>query len=72
VQRVDQAAAGAPGLVEIGAWQDHGSGRLVGIAQWESEDAYRAAADGIFAAVADDPFDEWWERPPDVLHLTRP
>jgi hypothetical protein len=34
--------------------------------------AYRAAAGGIFAAVADDPFDEWWERPPDVFRLTQP
>jgi heme-degrading monooxygenase HmoA len=70
--RVDEAAQGSPGLVQIGAWQDQRSGRLVGIAMWESQDAFAASAERIFQAVADDPFDQWLERPPDVFHLTQP
>jgi heme-degrading monooxygenase HmoA len=71
MNRVDQAALGAPGLVQIGAWRDQGSDRLIGLAQWESEEDFQAAHDRIFAVVADDPFDVWCERPPEVFHLTR-
>jgi heme-degrading monooxygenase HmoA len=72
MQRVDQAAHGAAGLIEIGAWRDKDTGRLVGLARWESAEAFAASAEAIFAVVADDPFDQWCERPPDVFHLTRP
>jgi Antibiotic biosynthesis monooxygenase len=72
MHRVDEAAAGAPGLVQIGAWRDQDSDRLVGLALWESEEAFQVAAPRIFAAVADDPFDEWSARPPEILHLTQP
>ena len=72
MHRVDKAAQGAPGLIAIGAWRDQNSGRLVGLAQWESEQAFQAAAPRIFEAVADDPFDEWWVRPPEILLLTQP
>jgi hypothetical protein len=72
MHRVDKAAAGAPGLIQIGAWRDQGSDRLVGLALWESEDAFQAAAPRIFATVADDPFDEWSAQPPEILHLTQP
>ena len=48
MHRVNQAAAGAPGLIEIGAWRDQGSDRLVGLARWESEEAFQAAAPRIF------------------------
>lgn len=72
MRRVDNAAQGAPGLVQIGAWRDQKSGRLVGLAIWESQEAFQAAAERIFQAVADDPFDLWSERPPDSFHLTQP
>jgi uncharacterized protein YndB with AHSA1/START domain len=72
MQRVDAAAQGAPGLLEIGAWRDERTGCLVGLARWESAEAWQASAEQIFAVVADDPFDQWCERPPDVFHLTRP
>jgi len=71
MHRVDAAAQGAPGLVQIGAWRDQRSGRLVGLALWESAEAFEASAERIFAAVADDPFDQWLELPPDVFHLTQ-
>jgi heme-degrading monooxygenase HmoA len=72
MHRVDQAAQGSPGLIEIGAWRDEGSGRLIGLARWESAEAFQASVERIFSAVADDPFDLWFQRPPDVFHLTQP
>ena len=72
MRRVDAAAQGAPGLVRIGAWRDAKSDRLVGLAMWESREAFEAAAPGIFATVADLSMDEWVERPPDTFHLTQP
>ena len=72
MHRADAAAAGAPGLIQMGAWRDERSGRLVGLALWESAEAFEAAHERIFAVVEDDPFDERCERPPDVFHLTQP
>ena len=72
MMRVDAAAQGAPGLIEMGAWRDAGSGALIGLARWESAAAWEAAAERIFSVVANDPFDEWCERPPQVFHLTQP
>jgi heme-degrading monooxygenase HmoA len=71
MHRVDAAAQGAPGLIQIGAWRDQRGDRLVGLALWESAEAFEASAERIFAAVADDPFDQWLELPPDVFHLTQ-
>jgi heme-degrading monooxygenase HmoA len=71
MHRVGAAAQGTPGLIEIDAWRDTGSDRLLGLARWESEADYQAASEAIFAVVADDPFDVWCELPPEVFHLTR-
>jgi heme-degrading monooxygenase HmoA len=71
MHRVDEAAQGAPGLIQIGAWRDQSSDRLVGLALWASAEAFEASAERIFAAVADDPFDQWLQQPPDVFHLTQ-
>jgi heme-degrading monooxygenase HmoA len=70
--RVDAAARGATGLIQMGAWRDVRSDRLLGLALWESPEAFQASAERIFAVVADDPFDRWLEQPPDVFHLTQP
>jgi heme-degrading monooxygenase HmoA len=43
MHRVDEAAHGAPGLIQIGAWRDAGSDQLVGLALWESPEAFEAA-----------------------------
>jgi heme-degrading monooxygenase HmoA len=72
MRRVDQAAQGAPGLIQIGAWRDQRSDRLVGLALWESAEAFHASAERIFQAVADDPFDQWLRQPPDVFYLSQP
>ena len=61
MHRVDKAAEGTPGF-----------NRLVGLATWESAEAFQASAERIFQLVADDPWDRWCERPIDVFHLTQP
>ncbi|MFY9865885.1 MAG: antibiotic biosynthesis monooxygenase [Trebonia sp.] len=69
---VDEAAEGSRGLIRMGAWRDENSNRLVGLAMWESREAYEAAAERIFQVVADDAWDQWCERPIDVFRLTQP
>lgn len=69
MQRINEAAHGAPGLLKIGAWRDIPTGRLVGVSMWESREAFEAAQKRIFAAAADLPFDQWEEHPRDVLLL---
>jgi uncharacterized protein YndB with AHSA1/START domain len=57
---------------QIGAWRDERSDRLVGLALWESAEAFHASVERIFQAVADDPFDQWLQEPPDVFYLSQP
>jgi heme-degrading monooxygenase HmoA len=72
MHRVDKAAEGTPGLIQMGAWRDENGNRLVGLAMWESEEAFKASAERIFQVAAHDPWDQWCERPIDVFHLTQP
>jgi heme-degrading monooxygenase HmoA len=72
MHRVDKAAEGTPGLIQIGAWRDENSNRLVGLAMWESKEAFQASAQRIFQIAAGDPWDQWCERPIEVFHLTKP
>jgi hypothetical protein len=53
----------------MGPWREIDGGRLVGVAIWESREAFLAAAPGIFAAVDNDPFDEWEAEPVVSLQL---
>ena len=69
MQRARAAGDGAKGLLQMGPWREIDGGRLVGLALWESREAFLAAAPGIFAAVADDPFDEWHAEPVVSLQL---
>lgn len=69
MQRVGAASDGAAGLIQMGPWQEIDGDRLVGLAIWESREAFLAAAPAIFATVRDDPFDEWESEPTVSLHL---
>jgi quinol monooxygenase YgiN len=69
MQRAGAASDGAEGLLQMGSWQEIDGGRLVGLAIWESREAFLAAAPDIFAAVGDDPFDEWEAEPVVSLRL---
>ena len=69
MRRAGDASDGAEGLLQMGPWQEIDGGRLVGLAIWESREAFLAAAPGIFAVVADDPFDKWEAAPTVSLRL---
>lgn len=66
MQRYSRVAREQPGLEWTGVVDD-ASGRLVGIALWDSEDSAVAARPGLMAEVGDDPFEMWDERPIDGL-----
>jgi heme-degrading monooxygenase HmoA len=69
MHRVAAAAQGLDGLVQVGPWTEEGGNRLVGMSLWTSREAFELGRALMFAAVADDPFDEWESRPPENLHL---
>ena len=66
MQRYSRVARAQPALQWTGVVDD-ASGRLVGIALWESEDAAAAARPALMEAVGNDPFAIWDERPIDGL-----
>jgi quinol monooxygenase YgiN len=71
MQRVADAAQGARGLIRIGPWRDTRSGRVVGLAIWESKAAFEAAMPEVFRSYDDpDPEGTWEERPTDIMHIT--
>jgi hypothetical protein len=71
MRRVAEAAQGAPGLIAIGPWQDARSGRIIGLALWESKEAFEAAMPAIFQSLPDpDPDGDWQERPTEGFRLT--
>jgi heme-degrading monooxygenase HmoA len=69
MHRFAAAAAGAPGLIGVHTLRDELSGRLVGLAMWESRDAWAAGVEAMRDAVAADPFDEWEQVEPDGFRL---
>ena len=66
MQRYSREAREHEGLEWTGVVDD-GSGRLVGIALWSSEQAAAAARPALMAEIGDDPFETWDERPIDGL-----
>jgi heme-degrading monooxygenase HmoA len=69
MHRYGAAMRGQPGHVEAHTFRDRRSGRLVGMARWESEEQWRAAMPAMEAAVANDDFEAWEEAPPEVFVL---
>jgi heme-degrading monooxygenase HmoA len=70
MRRFGEAAEGVRGFREAHTLKDLKSGRLVGLALWEDEQSWRDGVEAMRAVVADDPFDEWEEREPEVFALT--
>jgi len=62
------AAAGSkqPGLQEVHTMRDAESGKLLGLAIWESKEAFERGVLAMRAAVEDDPFLDWEEGLPEV------
>lgn len=70
MHRYGAALRGKAGLVSVHTLADAGSDRLVGLAIFESEEAFQRLAPDARAAVADDPFDVWERVPIDGLRLS--
>lgn len=72
MRRLDAAAQGTPGLIQIGDWTEvDGGTRLVGIATWDSREAFEHAAPSLFATVSGDPHELWREKAADNLFVER-
>ncbi len=48
--------------------RDEEKGVLIGVAVWDSKDEWETAIAKAASAVENDPFNEWEEEPPQVLH----
>ena len=70
MHRYGAALAGQPGLLSVHTLADAGSERLVGLAIFESEEAFRELAPRARAAVEGDPFEVWEQVDIDGLRLT--
>ena len=65
---VEQAVAGAEGLIDIRSWQDGPTGRLVATARWTSVEAFHAAAPRIMS-LSDRRDPAWTDQPDELLML---
>lgn len=63
MHRYGDAITAAPGLVSVRTLYDDQDDVLMGLAIWESEDAFEASVHLARQAVAEDPFDEWEAEP---------
>lgn len=70
MHRYGAALAGAPGLVSVHTLEDAEQGVLVGVAIWDSREAWEASVHLARSAVADDPFEEWEAAPAQGFRLT--
>ncbi len=70
MHRYGAAITGAPGLVSVNTLHDAEQDVLMGLAIWESEEAFQASVHLAREAVADDPFDEWEAEPVVGFRLT--
>ncbi len=62
MRRFGEALRTQPGLVETHVFKTD-DGRLIGLALWESRDAFEGGRHAGRDAVRDDPFDEWESEP---------
>ena len=64
-----EAASGQRGLRSVHTLRHAETGRLVGLALWESRQAFEQGVTAMRAAVQDDPFEDWEVRGPEVYLL---
>jgi heme-degrading monooxygenase HmoA len=69
MHRFAAAGAGQPGLREVHTLRDAESGKLFGLAIWDSVESFLQGVGAMRAAVQDDAFLEWEDAPPDVYLL---
>ena len=66
MQRFASAGRTPPGLQEVHTMREEESGRLLGLAIWESREAFENGVAAMRAAVEDDPFLDWEIGRPEV------
>ena len=67
MRRFDEALRRAPGLQRIGTWREPESGRIVGLALWDSQEAFESALQANAAVLDEIQSDVWEERPREVI-----
>ena len=65
MQRFAAAGRSQAGLQEVHTMRD-ASGRLLGLAIWESREAFDQGVEAMRTAVENDPFQEWEDTKPEV------
>ena len=70
MQRVIDATAGSPGLLEFTGHAEVGGPRLFGLSRWESADAFQAALPTILS-MAPERRAEWSSREDELLVMER-
>ena len=58
MRRVEEAVAGAEGLIDFGTYDDVSSGRLVGVGRWFSQEAFTAALP-LITSLSAERREEW-------------
>ena len=66
MKRFAAAGRSQPGLQEVHTMRDAESGKLLGLALWETREAFESGVQAMRAAVGDDPFPEWEDTSPEV------
>jgi heme-degrading monooxygenase HmoA len=66
MKRFAAAGRSQAGLQEVHTMRDAESGKLLGLAIWESRDAFDEGVHAMRTAVENDPFLEWEDVTPDV------
>jgi hypothetical protein len=68
MRRYGEAARQEGGLQRVHTLKDEKSGALVGLAIWDSKEAYEAAGPALMKAVEGDDFADWHDGPWDSYH----
>jgi heme-degrading monooxygenase HmoA len=66
MERFAAAGRSQPGLQEVHTMRDAESGTLLGLALWETREAFDRGVQAMRAAVKDDLFAEWEDTPPEA------
>ena len=69
MQRFAAVGRSQAGLQEVHTMRDAKSGTLLGLALWETREAFDRGVQAMRAAVEDDRFPEWEDSPPEVYVL---
>ena len=69
MHRFQNSIKGKPGLISATTYKDRKTGRLVGIAVWDSQDSMIAARPAMVESTKNDRFEEWEESEMETFQL---